>query len=407
MAVATETGTKRASDAYARMQASVNSLHGTIIQVSSGADIIISQHIIDLTHQLGIAFTAAEGGIAHSGAALPSHAVIAPAAPGRGLVQWAEPETGGEAFIPLAAGKRKRSVEIWRHTGKLLGQFAAGGMLGVNLSDVLGEALFNTKTRSIQGASEGIARTLGQKVDDAIAKKVSTAATNTIVAKMEASVAALQAAAAAAAAITSAGVGGGDAVTRWAAIVDQALTILGQPLSLEAAVLRRINFESSGNPNAINLTDSNAAAGTPSKGLIQVIDPTFAAYHWPGSSMNIYDPLANILAGLNYAIHTYGSIAAIDPLVMPTGYGRGGFHNLIKSYDRGGMMPPGLSLSWNGTGRPEPVGGAAAAVQNNTVTLTLNVANGDPVTMRAAAQQVVDDALTALARRLSSGAGRN
>jgi hypothetical protein len=24
------------------------------------------------------------------------------------------------------------------------------------------------------------------------------------------------------------------------------------------------------------------------------------------------------------------------------------------------MLPPGLSLAWNGTGKPEPVGGAAA-----------------------------------------------
>jgi hypothetical protein len=79
---------------------------------------------------------------------------------------------------------------------------------------------------------------------------------------------------------------------------------------------------------------------------------------------------------------------------------------LVQSYDRGGFLPPGLSMAYNGTGKPEPVG-HASTVQNNSVTLTLNVANGDPVTMRAAAQQVVDDALTALARRLSSGAGRN
>ena len=76
------------------------------------------------------------------------------------------------------------------------------------------------------------------------------------------------------------------------------------------------------------------------------------------------------------------------------------------SYDTGGFLPTGLSLAWNGTGRPEPVG-AATTVQHATVNLTLNVANGEPVTMRAAAQQVVDDALTALARKLSSGAGRN
>ena len=40
-------------------------------------------------------------------------------------------------------------------------------------------------------------------------------------------------------------------------------------------IYRNIMRESSGNPNAINLWDSNAAAGTPSKGLLQTIQPTF------------------------------------------------------------------------------------------------------------------------------------
>jgi len=49
------------------------------------------------------------------------------------LVQWAEPETGGEAFIPLAASKRAQSLGIWRETGEHLGvdmaRFARGGFL--------------------------------------------------------------------------------------------------------------------------------------------------------------------------------------------------------------------------------------------------------------------------------------
>lgn len=38
---------------------------------------------------------------------------------------FAEKATGGEAFIPLAASKRQRSVAIWRETGRLLGQDVA------------------------------------------------------------------------------------------------------------------------------------------------------------------------------------------------------------------------------------------------------------------------------------------
>ncbi|WP_030421997.1 MULTISPECIES: transglycosylase SLT domain-containing protein [unclassified Streptomyces] len=74
------------------------------------------------------------------------------------------------------------------------------------------------------------------------------------------------------------------------------------------AIHRNIMRESSGNPLAINNWDSNAAMGIPSKGLLQVIDPTFRAYHVPGTAMDPYDPVANITAACNYAADRYGSI---------------------------------------------------------------------------------------------------
>ncbi|MEX3102625.1 lytic transglycosylase [Streptomyces sp. V2] len=73
-------------------------------------------------------------------------------------------------------------------------------------------------------------------------------------------------------------------------------------------IYRNIIRESSGNPWAINNWDSNAAAGTPSKGLLQVIDPTFQAYHVAGTAYDPYDPVANITAACNYAAAVYGSI---------------------------------------------------------------------------------------------------
>ncbi|MFJ7271772.1 transglycosylase SLT domain-containing protein [Streptomyces sp. NPDC099050] len=75
---------------------------------------------------------------------------------------------------------------------------------------------------------------------------------------------------------------------------------------------RNIMRESSGNPLAINNWDSNAAAGIPSKGLLQVIDPTFKAYHVPGTPMDSYDPVANITAACNYAAARYGSIDNVN-----------------------------------------------------------------------------------------------
>ncbi|MET9610739.1 LysM peptidoglycan-binding domain-containing protein [Streptomyces sp. NPDC006512] len=75
---------------------------------------------------------------------------------------------------------------------------------------------------------------------------------------------------------------------------------------------RNVMRESSGNPRAINNWDSNAAAGIPSKGLLQVIDPTFRAYHVPGTPLDSYDPVANITAACNYAAARYGSIDNVN-----------------------------------------------------------------------------------------------
>lgn len=77
-------------------------------------------------------------------------------------------------------------------------------------------------------------------------------------------------------------------------------------------IKRNLMRESAGNPHAINNWDSNAMKGTPSKGLLQVIGPTFNAYHVAGTSNNIYDPVSNITAAANYAAHQYGSIDKVN-----------------------------------------------------------------------------------------------
>lgn len=42
------------------------------------------------------------------------------------------------------------------------------------------------------------------------------------------------------------------------------------------------------------------------RGITQTIPVTFARYHQSGTSTNIYDPVANICASMNYVIHRYG-----------------------------------------------------------------------------------------------------
>ncbi|QIS22659.1 transglycosylase SLT domain-containing protein [Nocardia terpenica] len=89
------------------------------------------------------------------------------------------------------------------------------------------------------------------------------------------------------------------------------MTARGIPGSYDG-IYRNVMRESSGNPQAINLYDSNAAAGIPSKGLLQVIDPTFQAFHVDGTAWDIYDPVANIAAACNYAASRYGSMDNVD-----------------------------------------------------------------------------------------------
>jgi TP901 family phage tail tape measure protein len=55
---------------------------------------------------------------------------VAQIAPAGSWRVWAEPETGGEAYIPLAPSKRARSIEIWQETGRRLQMLADGAVSG-------------------------------------------------------------------------------------------------------------------------------------------------------------------------------------------------------------------------------------------------------------------------------------
>ncbi len=122
----------------------------------------------------------------------------------------------------------------------------------------------------------------------------------------------------------------GGAVTRWASTISRVLRELGGPAGALYGIEHLISAESGGNPNAINLTDSNARAGHPSRGLMQTIPTTFAAYAGPYRSRGIYDPLANIYAGTNYAHRNYG-------WSMLAGGGRHTNSGAYLGYDEGGV----------------------------------------------------------------------
>lgn len=130
-------------------------------------------------------------------------------------------------------------------------------------------------------------------------------------------------------------------VEQWRTLATRALQMTGQysEANLER-LLYQMQTESGGNPNAINNWDINAINGTPSKGLMQVIDPTFRAYAMPGYDKNIYDPLSNMLASIRYAVSTYGSLAAA--------YRGVGYENGIGDINLSDLLPslPMLDVKW-------------------------------------------------------------
>lgn len=99
-------------------------------------------------------------------------------------------------------------------------------------------------------------------------------------------------------------------VEQWRSLAKRALQMTNQYSEANLnRLLMQMKSESGGNPNAINNWDSNAKKGIPSKGLMQVIDPTFRAYALAPHNKNIYDPLSNMLAAIRYTVSRYGSLA--------------------------------------------------------------------------------------------------
>jgi SLT domain-containing protein len=135
-------------------------------------------------------------------------------------------------------------------------------------------------------------------------------------------------------------VGGNGNVAQW---IRAAMAITGVPPSWFQPLVTIAMRESGGNPRAINLWDSNAKRGTPSKGLMQTIDPTFNRYKLPGLN-NIWNPIHNAVAAIRYIKARYGSVFNVP-----------GIRNLLRGrgyvgYAEGGIAtkPQFAALAENG-----------------------------------------------------------
>lgn len=111
-------------------------------------------------------------------------------------------------------------------------------------------------------------------------------------------------------------------VEQWSQVVEAALDRVGGSSAHLGRTLEQIDIESGGDPGATNDWDSNAAAGDPSAGLLQVIGKTFAAYRDPELPDDRRHPLANVVAALRYVDDRYGGPGNIWPTA--SGYYFGG-----------------------------------------------------------------------------------
>ena len=138
----------------------------------------------------------------------------------------------------------------------------------------------------------------------------------------------------------------GSGVEKWRGLATQALMMTGQYSQANLdRLLYQMKTESGGNARAINNWDINAKRGTPSKGLMQVIDPTFRAYAMPGYDKDVYDPLSNMLASIRYAVARYGTLSNA---YRGVGYASGGifsgskqgsFINLAENHGDEAVLP--------------------------------------------------------------------
>ena len=125
----------------------------------------------------------------------------------------------------------------------------------------------------------------------------------------------------------------------WSDMALEALKRMGYGPEHLQAMLQQIEIESGGDPNAVNNWDSNAAQGTPSGGLLQVIEPTYqdVRRRYPEAFEGLPDdrmhPMTNLVAGVGAVKRDWGGPAGRWPT-------RGGYAN-------GGVLPgftPGVDV---------------------------------------------------------------
>ncbi|MCC6117651.1 C40 family peptidase [Lactiplantibacillus plantarum] len=192
---------------------------------------------------------------------------------------------------------------------------------------------------------------------------------------------------------------GGSGVQRWKPDVIKALKKNGFEASASqvSAWMKVIARESNGDPSVINNWDPNAQRGTPSKGLVQTIQPTFDAYKFPGHNnpLNGYDDL---LAGIHYMKAKYGSGASAFARVSgPEGYENGGIINTNQLIEVAEHNKPEMVLPLTNKSRANQLIAQASQVVNGS--------NGSQTSSTDSESNKKLDKVIALLAALVSGQG--
>ena len=192
---------------------------------------------------------------------------------------------------------------------------------------------------------------------------------------------------------------GGSGVQRWKPDVIKALKKNGFEASASqvSAWMKVIARESNGDPSVVNNWDPNAKRGTPSKGLVQTIQPTFDAYKFSGHNnpLNGYDDL---LAGIHYMKAKYGSgPSAFARVSGPEGYENGGIINTNQLIEVAEHNKPEMVLPLTNKSRANQLIAQASQVVNGN--------NGSQVASTDSESNKKLDKVIALLTALVSGQG--
>lgn len=294
-----------------------------------------------------------------------------------------------EAVIPTDPAHRANALALMVQTAQAMGIAHDSGIFGLGVGPNIGPNIAGTVTGAVGGALSAAGGVIGD-IAGAIRSEAASVVLQPVFSAVNALIGAVpvpflggmvtwleqqitnwvggtvkQKANAQAATAATAGGGGPIPTGAHLALIQAALNLAGvaDTPANEAAVNTIVNFESGWNPNAINLTDSNAKAGHPSQGLMQTIPSTFAGHAIPGYNTNIDDPLSNLIAGIRYAVGQYGSLTNVPGV---RNVASGGHY---VGYDSGGILPPGVTMAYNGTGRNERVISPSGAGGGGGVTL--------------------------------------